>query len=957
MEKRVDQVMKSEVPKRKQTPSIEVTDSGSTLSSPISSPQKASVSQYLVRDESGQRSILSLESKRSLVSMTDYSEASDKTTETSTKPDVEPTARPSVQKQHPGNPSHEASQPSLSEATQQASSDGVASGLSDRSVERPSPEEATSISEQPKYDDEPYDFSKLDFIPKVKLGPRPVAHRKEAKRPAVAGVAAVPAAYRPAQKKQEPIRPRSQAPVNVPARAPTVLPRPPPIPVAPEYSPRPVSRGSVKSMPSHKSAAMTPDKARLMKAVELRRRQLRKSNPQSSHELPPLVVEATAVPTVLEPSDRELAQVAERLAATETELQPDDDHQAIPKKPDSGIELDYEKQQEKLEEGSATEEPKGPPADPTTLARLQPSPSSSRKSLPLDVRRPPSTARSADDADGGAEPTVSLDMLEDSSQPAFPWLLDEQSAESPASEEEIDVETPAEQATDSSTSSRTPSFRPRSPALRQPETYRPTGADRAERQRSNDDTLVPNGTHGSGPGSPRRNHDDLAKRRRGIVEPLHIDPQAEEMTPDEEFLEELHSATVQRATPVNVAKSPMSRDLDRRPSAQSVPSSRSNLSVQSVDIRRSSSVSVEQYDTEAQDGLPGRTRSLTTPYAEKEDSVHGLKRNVSTGISRRIQALAEQSSREVSRSNTPQPTASEAGGIATWRDRKTAVRSPPPPTRSRTGSYRRQSGRSTPVVQQPEPVRNVHHDPLTNRDSVSVSARIVRPGQGQGHDYFGDSSIDAQLHHSQLTVNRKQAPVIAHHQATTPPALNTTITTSSHSPPAAEYRQLHSAARSSLSSRQKQSTLTPATPSADDFPPPPADRNSTTSSTTNDSHATSKSGTRTSRFFKRMSNLGGGGGGGHSRNVSGHSMRLALRSLDMSFPTAPPPPRNGSIVATTSRSGSLAAATDKGDVPPPVVVGDLNIQFPDSLVSLASSLQLLVLRMLTMTRSFGNVVS
>jgi hypothetical protein len=143
--------------------------------------------------------------------------------------------------------------------------------------------EQKSIPERPKsHLEEPYDFSYLEPKPKIKLGPRPVVTPERPRKSNTMGTSLLPTGYH--AKKQEQQRPKSTGPVNYVQSQMlaglTTFPTPPPIPDVPEYNPRPISRGSVKSMPSQKSTTMTPEKLRLMKAVELRRKQMRKSNPQ-----------------------------------------------------------------------------------------------------------------------------------------------------------------------------------------------------------------------------------------------------------------------------------------------------------------------------------------------------------------------------------------------------------------------------------------------------------------------------------------------------------------------------------------------------------------------------------------------------------------------------------------------------------------------------------------------------
>lgn len=184
---------------------------------------------------------------------------------------------------------------------------------------------------------------------------------------------------------------------------------------------------------------------------------------------------------------------------------------------------------------------------------------------------------------------------------------------------------------------------------------------------------------------------------------------------------------------------------------------------------------------------------------------------------------------------------------------------------------------------------------------------------------MGSTSIDGQLHHSQLTVNHKRASVSTQNRRLSPlqtsnlPKSESAPSTMAH-PPAPENRHFQLARPSVIGRWQgNQGTSSPLTPSADDFPPPPTQRNSHASSmNVGDDSAAPKEGSRTSRFFKRMSNFGTG----HKRRTSGQNVVSAMSALDVS----------------SNQRSSTAAATDRSDTPPAVVVGDLNVQFPDSLL-------------------------
>ncbi|KAK5746267.1 hypothetical protein LTR17_001002 [Elasticomyces elasticus] len=941
-EKRVDQLMTGDRAQRRPTPSIQVTsESGQPpISSPLASPalsaHKTSLSQFLVHDESGQRSITSLTSQPSVSSATDYacSDVSGKSGEsaaTASEHSEAAQAKPVAE-----SPLSSVVERPLDRPSQTA--ERLNSGTSERSVKSPSVVESPSLSESVnrKADDEPYDFSRFDIKPKVKLGPRPVATGERTKRQ-VASIAAVPASFRPVQKKSEPSRQQSFAPVNATTSlAMPALPRPPPIPDTPEYNPRPVSRGSVKSLPSHKSTNMTPDKIRLMKAVELRKKQLRKSNPQPSTFVPPADEDAPAVPAL--PVQHDVAptpQTQEQPQAPEPEVLKEDEQPIAfkrpdSKKPDSGIEMNYEDPEKRENRRSMlqhVEQSRPTSTNETVLLQLQPS---------------PTLVDPAKERTQSFEPTMSMDMLDDTPMRAATPSRALPKVEKPKWETEVISATPQRLETSvmpiTSPQERT---RPVSPLVQQLQ-LDDARVPFDQSPISLDGTMTSSGTL-EPPASPRRINSDLAKRRRGIVEPLHVDSHADgEIGSDDDLMDELHVATVHQAKPISLARSPMASNFPRRPSAQSMGSDRSP-SVRSINIRRSSSNLLEKYENTSDRASPPpmpsmppahlRAQSVVTPPPDRADTAQSLRRNGSSNVTKRIQTLTETNdSDDGLDAASPEPYPP-----STWRERKSSVRSPP---RSRTNSYKaavRHSGRlsgwgaqQTNALQQAEstPTWNVQHDPSINRDSVSVTARIVRPNATAGAEETG---VDSQFHQPQLMINHKRAsatqqgnnlnkalPPLNTDSSTTKPDTSSLATSPTLTRGSSDTRTLHSAHNRKSFGRYKQQTMSPMTPSPEDFPAPPMKKTDSTTSVTSSNEQTSiapgEVGSRTSRFFKRMSNLGGVG---KDRRRSG-----AQQSLGGS--------PNGPSTIDVGRTPSVQH--DRSDMPPAASVGNLNVQFPDSLL-------------------------
>lgn len=975
-ERRVDQIMRSERP----TPSIQVTQQDgltSPITSPLASPQKTHMSHFLVREDSGQRSVTSLGSPTSVASMADY--AGSDVSGRSVGSDQSASELPRTQSQSTYAPqterSSQTSQPSFSDRTSIAASrpaERAADTIQEeRSVEHASIAERPSISERPKYEhDEPYDFSKFDhlFKPKVKLGPRPVVAGERTKRPTVASIAGVPATYRPTQKKQEPAaasRPKSHGPVNAPATPLWSLPAPPPIPDIPEYNPRPLSRGSVKSLPSHKSTAMTPDKLRLMKAVELRKKQLRKSLGADKTFMAPKDEEVPAVPKMPEIAKQEPVRPLQPEAEPKSSI---DEDQAPSKKADSGIEMNYDRQERREDEKRAEPMQVEAGIEQRPEPREEPRPDTSEgqhtehhEEQHEEVSHLPASTRSPSLAPVwvetpkrqlNTEPTVSIDMLEDA-QPSKPSMIEAIFADGPSTQrfygaQGLGLSTPVQQS-----SSIVPSIamieasRPASSVGNAVEHEQQNEEALDELEGGGEDAVTKDAVEAPMHRQGRPQNSDLAKRRRGIVEPLHIESHSEgDLASDDDLLEELHSATLQEAKPITMARSPMTTAFARRPSAQSLLSDISLASVRSVNVQRQSSNPLQMHNDEqvrpspdSTDSRQGRSYSAVTPPFENSDPMTGLKRNVSHGIQRRIQTLAEVSSREVSPSRhsaEPPSLSPETSPTFLQSERVAPVRSAPP--RSRTSSYRaaRQSARingnpanDAKVVQQAEsqPAWNVQHDAPSTGNSVSVTARIIRPAASAEAD--SAEQPEAPFQQSQLVINHKRASQQGNLDKALPP-LNTSSqhlmqkpepTASVGSSPAmspittrasTEFRSLHSAANRKSFGRHRQPQ--PNSPSVDDFPPPPTTFTST-SLVSNDENAAPKESSRTSRFFKRMSNLGG-----NKRRQSGAQQSVGADRVS-----------NADAASLSTRNASFVNQ-DRSDMPPAAMIGDLNVQFPDSLV-------------------------
>ncbi|KAF2863243.1 hypothetical protein K470DRAFT_262358 [Piedraia hortae CBS 480.64] len=208
----------------------------------------------------------------------------------------------------------------------------------------PAPAEPPDIATHPALrapvEMEGIDWSKFDPKPKTKLGPRPVLADELTKRPLVATVSTIPASVRSPQKKQERMRPA----FHEAARA--MQPTSPGTHPAPssdmaETMSRPMSRGSITSMSSRKSSMHSmhsTDRARLLKAVELRQRQVQQKMRSMSQD--------TVQSVISEENGQRGPQVAEHPAVTlqeeplrEKERLQEKEPRAVSEKADSGFEI------------------------------------------------------------------------------------------------------------------------------------------------------------------------------------------------------------------------------------------------------------------------------------------------------------------------------------------------------------------------------------------------------------------------------------------------------------------------------------------------------------------------------------------------------------------------------------------------------------------------------------------
>ncbi|GAB7347122.1 hypothetical protein MBLNU459_g3246t1 [Dothideomycetes sp. NU459] len=874
--------------------------------------QKPSLSQFLVKEESGQRSVTQLNTPP----MADYT-------------------------------------PSEGLGIDASSLQNDQSGLEDSPIMSPTWEGKSTSPRTP--DLEKMDYEKYYehlYKPKVKLGPRPVSDKS--KRPSTATnprpVSSLPAGLHarskpaespsaPPQTKLPPL-PIGSSPPQISMSALGFSHSPPPIPdESGPYPPRPGSRGSSRSLPistrtttSTKTSktAITPEKLRLMKAMELRKKQMRRSTPP----------EASTFATMSETNNNTREALAEKIREEQKihVVESLEEH-AGPgsSKADSGIGVGYETPL-RPDLVERDEDPLKPQSSNTTRS------SGPRHRTQLTVF-PPSIGL----------PIPNLDGQEANDSPTLgrtPQRL--------ASLTIPQAGLPRSLYGDESTGSSVQA----TPEMLQTEGFvKPLGVP--------DRTVTPEISLPE----PHQRDQDLKKRRRGLVEPLTIDispspnpvlsPEQNYLS-DEDFYEELQSATFQEAKPIVMSRSPASPFFPRRPSArsahsaQSVMSAASGASITSIAIARAPSNSVDRVLSPTYRLSPdgpvdhqGRAQSISsnrTPDAERGDPIAGAtQRKVSSGISKRIAALAEKSVREGSPPGSASPqSVSEKSSFINMR--KASLRDTPDSRPSSVNTDKRLSSKlSMWPGSEAAPTRR---ESAGNKDSISVTARIVRPSVDQA----GSSSTPGELHHSPILINHTRAapkpdypPMDALLNDNPAPIL------SSESIASSEPKERPQSA--SYSVRSDESNATSARKSFGRYrghESPRKSKGASTASIASDGKDSredpEKPSSRTSRFFKRISTLGNNKSN-KRKSITQIPTPPVVTSPVMS-PTAtealPPPatkmpPAPALVVPSKSasslssvmqalRPGKEEAVTSNDDVPPPVVIGDLNVQFPDNLL-------------------------
>ncbi|KAI9713035.1 MAG: hypothetical protein M1820_001020 [Bogoriella megaspora] len=748
-----------------------------------------------------------------------------------------------------------------------------------------------------------FDPSLYGFKKKVKLGPRPSldpgkrsnasasARSTEGNRP----ISTLPAGLKMFPKRQsenskgskESSRPKTSS--EKPKSAGLVIPVPPPIPDFPDISPtspRITSRNSVKSMPiSTKPSSMTPEKKRLMKALELRKKQMATAKNTNEEKATEITGRDEALPAQL-PGSLEQALNRER-----------GDTFGSGFKADSGIDMDGG-------EGPAT----------VANEKVEVSRPDLDVDMPSENSNPPNGGAQREDQNSNEQTSLETPHdsgaelgLEKVSSATDPGILNEEEIDDSALEDTDGLEN------EDTSSETTLNFNPPKLALK-----------------TSDNDMAGN---------------NLRQKRRGVVEPIQInisteDSEAEYLS-DDSFMEELQSAKVEKATSLSVSKSPATPIFRRRPSSNSA---------NSGTPRPGSYVSSDKNESLVlRDGTqspPERANSFTFEQKAQEAANISRQRTVSSGISKRIQALEEHSHR-------PGPPPGTFPAINTDSSkpflamRKSSIRSPAP-TAARSSMVSSPPIRRGPSVKSPgransrdegQTTYNVHQHGRT--ESISVTARIVRDPQSDQLEILSPKDrTPLELYHSPLIINHQKVgdsptKLPMHNVASTsPPPIPNKNTSRTEAIPPLPSESSNRDTLSTAPSRTSESGWRNLGHSrqSHDLKSPPA----TARSQSNSSHASDdknvddnndgvagKRKSRTSRLFKRMSNsMSMTTANIHRRRSLAAGSPTAQTLADAKRPAMPEPAKPP---ADETMPGS-------GDRSSAVEVGDLNVQFPDNLL-------------------------
>ena len=778
---------------------------------------------------------------------------------------------------------------------------GAGAGAGASAVSRTSSQTA-----RPDYD-EMYEHYYAQYTkPKVKLGPRP-RPSLEGKRPSTSGSVAhvpsrpkssLPAGLRSATKKaadQRAAKPRDMA--SPPTLA---IPQPPPIPQTPDLPSSPMSLNftartpaSVRSMPVSgystlsRTMGSSQEKTRLMKALELRKKQMKAQVERHEKMAEQTVPEPEAEGKTEDTHERNDAPtVGESSTAVSTEVEPEKDveddapsiHDAASSQELAHSGLGFSSSRTKSVDLNSTASISSPISTQTHGSSGAPS------TRPSSLSEDDNPAPKEDDRSESEQDSQDSDFVdEEESVDSIPTVVPESRTPIPSF---IHTTSAAEESHDDAQARRR--------SQRNTTFFVPSGDpspldDAKFKQRNRDSLIIPN--------SKRQSWYETKEKRRALLDPIQVSAENSdaEYLSDDSFMEELQSATVQQAKPMSVHKSPIAPWFPRKasPDKPAMP-------------ERSASQAYHKMSNSSSSELLSRKTSGPWPPQVSASNVGVAKKiNVSSGISQRIRALAEKSNRETSPPLTPGQTpqtpnsslAQRKSSFFATASTETSPNSSRSITRLGAPSFLTSSASSSPDRKRsktPQPIKATLYNvqKATQPESVQVTARIVRDERTKMPTLaMPTESTPLDLHQSPLIIDhqkatRRQKSPVRGRSATTSPIPPST----SHSSREQSLPPSRASTESGWRTFSRRMSETRSIHSVD-------------TETDQRSIKTAKKESRTSKMFKRMSS---------------------------SMSTMPwKSPSHINTLVHPERTTSLASLREP---PPPVHIGDLNIQFPDTLL-------------------------
>ncbi|KAI9799858.1 MAG: hypothetical protein M1833_003780 [Piccolia ochrophora] len=851
------------------------------------------------------------------------------------------TATPTATQEVPSSPSNHSNQSSVAETI---------------TLARMNEERRTSTSSTRPATRDTYHGHSTGLRPKVKLGPRPSLD--SAGRPQTSGsmyrqyeprpVATLPAGIRTApRKKSAPHRMESDQNLT-PGRLPTLRG---PVPETSRFSstlpPRPLtSSGSIRSINSvaasvsSKSPAMTPEKQRLMKALQLRRQQQERVAEEKAakdrlieaEELQAHELQAQAANDKIQEYDVRTDEVQDHDPSTASGVETEMNGTPIENLESTREEISAESNPTEADEYEIppTQLPVSSPVSPSEspgMSSTNPSSvSDGAERYPQHAAKPSSTS---DDLSTKEEaPSDEVEKGSDHDEEKTPTLNDSASHADIANPHEPDrlledvppnvgsLTQPSMPSVERQDEERTPRVFVSDERISAQETSPRPNSSSGTKSFSTIDKFS-SGTETDG-GSPQTSK----RQRRPIVDPIRtdmtLDSSDDNLLSDDSLMDELNQATVQEAKPVSVRKSPMAPyfspsmnerqhdDLEDLSRAVSSCSSGPSLTGNRNDLRSG---------LRPGEVLRSTSGTILSVGKSNQGSAATIKKvNVSSGISQRIKALEKFSSQ----SSPATPPLSNAST-----PRKSSLRSPPsggslnalPIMRNKSSPSASPSPSMESVVlpiqsaHQRGESASTHNVPASTPqpDSVSVKAQIVRNTQSA----FQSSSVapldrkentSSELHEGPITIER--------HTAVSPKSTPKSkfFPVEAPSPSPIPNSPSHLDSPSSPDTRRPSATSIQSAPSPGigrAKSPPPSSNSSSTGLANGDESKDTKKESATSRFFRRMSSIS-------------NSSRKSLVSV-MSPTLKEENPATQQSALSEGKRGSID-------------VGEVNVQFPDSLL-------------------------